>query len=58
MEETKKPWESITLWSNVVMAILAVSIPEEYLSGEYKAVIITAVNSLIRYIFTKKGLAL
>ena len=58
MGEVKKPWESVTLWSNLAMAILALVVPAEYLSGEYKAMIIAGVNAVIRVVLTKTGIEL
>lgn len=57
--ETKKPWMSITLWSNLIMGLLAmcpVIAPE--LDGANKAAIIAGVNMVIRYFLTRTGLAL
>lgn len=54
MGDSKPALQSVTLWANLVMAALAFFVPAEYLSGEYKAMIVAGVNGLIRYFLTRK----
>jgi hypothetical protein len=59
--EAKKPWQSWTLWMNLVMAITAFFPPvQEALKAhpEYGAIAMAAVNWALRIIFTKTAIQL
>lgn len=55
--ENKPALKSVTLWSNLFMALFALFCPlADQISPEVQATIIAGVNAIIRVVLTNKGI--
>lgn len=60
--ESKKPWQSATLWMNLVLAVLAIAWPKgaEFIQSnpELSAGVVTGLNMVLRWFKSDKKVQL